>query len=371
MSEFQHTAPSFKKSHAKKKIWWVFVLGFCVVLIAEGVALWKRAPLWPISIFWKTEEMQEIVVREGMGGTAIAYELFDKHVINNASSFLEELTKEGADFRIKMGTYEFNGSNSVSDIVTQLTVGPNSDKGKLTIPEGKTVKETAAIVEKIFGISVDTFMEEAKASNFSDEYAFLQNVEDNSLEGFLYGSTYDFSGEEPSAADIIDAMLSQYQKMTESLDFKTAAEHIKTTYGVDMTEYDFVKLASIVQKEGKVESDYPQIASVFYNRLQVDMYLQSDATLAYQLGRSVTAEDLAQENLYNSYLVKGLPPTPICSPTFACLQAALEPVKSDNYYFFIYDKGTYSNHTFSKTYDEHQKAIEDANKNGDASFEVF
>lgn len=374
--EAKHTAPKHtapKPSAAQKlctyRVLWI-VIGalLALIVLVECAALAYRAPLWPVSALWKTDATQEIVVSEGMSATALAHDLFDKHVINNVPAFLEVLTKSGADAQIKIGTYEFSARDSEEAIVDQLTIGPNSAKGKLTVPEGMTVKETAATVEKALGIPQESFLEEAKASNFSNEFDFLSLAANDSLEGFLYGATYDFSGTDPNAHTVIETMLEKMQKVLQTLDFSAASAQIQEVYGLQMNEYDFIKLASIVQKEGKVTSDYPQIASTFYNRMQKGMYLQSDATLAYVLGRAATAEDLSRPDPYNSYLAAGLPPTPICSPTEQCLEAALNPPKTDYFYFFIYDNGSYSNHTFSKTYEEHLAAIQDANKEGGANF---
>lgn len=121
-------------------------------------------------------------------------------------------------------------------------------------------------------------------------------------------------------------------------------------------------LASIIEREAVTQDDRPLVASVFYNRLKQDMALQSDATMGYVLDREVTAEDLKTQSPYNTYLNKGLTPTPICTPSTASLKAALEPASTDYLYFFIVENGSYSNHSFSKTYEEHQQAIETAKK---------
>ena len=108
-----------------------------------------------------------------------------------------------------------------------------------------------------------------------------------------------------------------------------------------------------------------RVASVFYNRLYDDMYLQSDATLAYSLGREATAEELSSmtNDPYNTYAFKGLTPTPICSPGYASIKAAMDPAATNYYYFWI----TSDEHVFSETYDEHQQAIENAREREAAS----
>lgn len=370
MSETPNHAHIQKTRHAKKqgrkprRLIAVIVVALCVLGIAEGASVALRTPLWPVSALWKTSQDTEVVISQGEGGTALAYDLFDKHVISNVQAFLSELTQTGADAKLIPGTYVLNGSMSEADLVAQLLEGPNSSKGKFTVPEGYTVAQVAELAERTFGISKEAFLSAAKASRFKGEFSFLDEVNDDSLEGFLYGSTYDFSGATPSADEVIRAMLKQFEAKAGGLDYAAASARIKETYGVDMSEYTFINFASVLQQEGKTADDYRKIAGVFYNRLKDGMKLESDATLKYELGHAASAEELTVDSAYNSYTRQGLPPTPICSPSLDCIQAALNPEVSDNLYFLMYDDGVYSNHTFSKTYEEHLAAIEKARQEG-------
>ena len=185
---------------------------------------------------------------------------------------------------------------------------------------------------------------------------------DDSLEGFLWASTYDFSGKEVSADAVIRAMLDRYVTATASLDWQSGEAALKGAYGVDFDDYDVLILASVIEREAVTEQDRPLVSSVFYNRMRDGMPLQSDATMGYVTGGEVTADDLKKESPYNTYLNKGLPPTPICTPSIECVQAALNPQSTDYLYFLIIENGTYSNHTFSRTYDEHMAAIEQAKR---------
>lgn len=348
----------------KKRLVLLLLAALCVIGMAEGASVALRAPLWPVSAFWKTSQDTEVIISQGEGGTALAHDLFDKHIISNVQAFLAELTHAGADAKLIPGTYVLNGTMSEADLVAQLLEGPNSSKGKFTVPEGYTVTQVAELAERTLGISKEAFLSAAKASRFKEEFSFLDGVHDDSLEGFLYGSTYDFSGAAPSADEVIRTMLAQFEAKAGGLDYAGAAVHIKETYGIEMDEYTFINFASVLQQEGKTVDDYRKIAGVFYNRLKVGMNLQSDATLKYELGRAASAEELTVDSAYNSYTRPGLPPTPICSPSLDCIQAALDPEVSDNLYFLMYDDGVYSNHAFSKTYEEHLAAIEKARQEG-------
>ncbi len=220
--------------------------------------------------------------------------------------------------------------------------------------------KTAAYVQDALGIPADDFVAQAKASNYSSDYPFLSGAADDSLEGFLWASTYDFSGKEVSADAVIRAMLDRYVTATASLDWQSGEAALKGAYGVDFDDYDVLILASVIEREAVTEQDRPLVSSVFYNRMRDGMPLQSDATMGYVTGGEVTADDLKKESPYNTYLNKGLPPTPICTPSIECVQAALNPQSTDYLYFLIIENGTYSNHTFSRTYDEHMAAIEQA-----------
>ena len=302
----------------------------------------------------------EIQVAEGAGTDAIAQSLVDAGLVKDSATFTKAVMAQGAGQSLKPGTYRFAAGIPVTQIVEQLVEGPNTTSNRVTVPEGLTVAKTAAYVQDALGIPADDFVAQAKASNYSSDYPFLSGAADDSLEGFLWASTYDFSGKEVSADAVIRAMLDRYVTATASLDWQSGEAALKGAYGVDFDDYDVLILASVIEREAVTEQDRPLVSSVFYNRMRDGMPLQSDATMGYVTGGEVTADDLKKESPYNTYLNKGLPPTPICTPSIECVQAALNPQSTDYLYFLIIENGTYSNHTFSRTYDEHMAAIEQA-----------
>ncbi len=297
-----------------------------------------------------------VTIPEGSDASSIAKILMDAGVISDSSAFFKEVQSQRAESSMKSGSYDLMTGANLSELVRQLVAGPNSTSKRITLAEGLTVTQTASKVEGTLGISSDDFTNQAKASNYVGDYAFLSGVGNDSLEGFLYGSTYDFGDTEISADAVIRAMLDQYQANVASLDFATAEASIKEKYGVTVSDYDILTIASIIEREALTDDDRAKIASVLYNRLKAGMALQSDATMGYVTGGSVTADDLKTESPYNTYLNRGLPPTPICSPSLASIKAALAPADTNYYYFWI----TESEHVFSETYEEHQKAIANA-----------
>lgn len=298
----------------------------------------------------------EVTIPDGASGDTIAKALSEAHVIEDPKDYYAAVKKLNADMSLKPGTYSFKTGQDAASIVKQLMEGPNAGSDSLTIPEGLTISEVAARVHKAYpSISEEDFTNQAKASNYSADYSFLSDVNDDSLEGFLCPKTYNL-GENPTADTVIRAMLDQYKAEVKSLDFASAEAKIKDRYGIEMTDYDIINLASIVEREGLNAKQRAHVASVFYNRLAGKLdglrYLNSDATMMYVTGGEVTADDLQSDSPYNTYKHEGLPPTPICSPSLEAIKATLEPTDSDDLYFYITKDEEY----FSKTYEEHQQS---------------
>ncbi|MCI7439419.1 MAG: endolytic transglycosylase MltG [Coriobacteriaceae bacterium] len=295
----------------------------------------------------------EVVVPDGSSTSNIASILRDAGVISDASSFIQEVQRQNAEQKLKSGTYSLLTGSSVANVINQLVAGPNSTASTLQVPEGYTVAQIASLVEGRLGIPSSDFIAQAKASNYVADYPFLSEAAHDSLEGFLFPKTYDFAGKAVTADSVIRAMLTQYQTEVATLGLDGARQALETRYGRPFTNYDVLTMASIIEREALTDDDRALISSVFYNRLKANMPLQSDATLAYTLGREVTAVDLTQDDPYNTYTNMGLTPTPICNPGLASLAAAANPQDTGYYYFYI----TSSVHAFSETYEQHQQVI--------------
>lgn len=303
-------------------------------------------------------EAVTVSIPDGYGSGQIGELLLGAGVIDDIGEFHKEVLRQSAETSMKSGSYSFAPGLELSDVVALLVAGPNDLSSRITIPEGLSVSRTAELLEGQFGIPQDQFKEAAKASRFVGEYAFLGGVADDSLEGYLYPMTYDFSGQTPDSDTVIRKMLDQFSTSVDLADLDACRDAINAGYGLSLSSYDVLKVASIIEREATTDGDRPLVASVFYNRLRDGMPLQSDATMGYVVGREVTPEDLQQESPYNTYLNRGLPPTPICTPSSESLDAAKHPAQTGYYYFLIVEKDGYSNHTFSETYDQHLAAIQ-------------
>ncbi len=297
-----------------------------------------------------------VTIPDGASGDTIASILSENHIVENPKDYYAAVKKLNADMSLQPGTYSFTTLMDATKVVQQLIEGPNAGSDALTVPEGLTVDQVADRVAQAYGsISKNDFLNQAKASNYVNDYPFLKGAANDSLEGFLFPKTYSL-GKKPSADDVIRAMLDQFNTEYKSLDFAGCEAKIKERYGVGMSDYDIINLASIVEREGLNADQRAHVASVFYNRLAGKLdglrYLNSDATMMYVTGGEVTAADLQSDSPYNTYKHEGLPPTPICSPSLEALKATLEPTDSDDLYFYITQDEEY----FSKTYEEHQQS---------------
>ena len=297
-----------------------------------------------------------ITIPEGSGAGVVAQTLYENGLIADQSEFLAEVRRTEAEQRIKSGSYVITAGTDDSQIIELLTTGPNASTGQITVPEGYTVKQVAAAVEESLGISAEDFLAQAKASNYVEDFPFLEGVDPSydSLEGYLFPKTYNFSGEENLTPDtVIRAMLDQYQIEVASLDLSAAASSLSERYGIELSANDVLTMASIVEREAVTDEQRPKIASVFYNRLRDGMRLQSDATLTYSLGRAATADEInTLDDPYNTNLRDGLTPTPVCSPSLASIEAACKPADTNYFYFYI----TQDTEQFSETYEEHMQA---------------
>ena len=185
---------------------------------------------------------------------------------------------------------------------------------------------------------------------YAASYSFLADAGTNSLEGFLFPKTYAVA-DDATADSLVRMMLDQFQKETAGLDWSYPQSQ-------GLSIYDAVNLASIVEKESSGDEQIrAQVAAVFYNRLETTGepsygFLQSDATTAYEVGHDPTPEEVHAETPYSTYTNKGLPPTPICSPSLDCLKAVCAPdQESLGKYFFFYFEG--DSYYFTETYEDH------------------
>ena len=243
------------------------------------------------------------------------------------------LKLNGGNVKLKVGTYKFNGKLSKYEIIRKIKKSETNGV-RLTIPEGFTSKQVFARMEALELGSKEDIEKVLKEMDFPYPHP------NNNFEGYFYPETYIFP-ENVKTKQVVETILNEFLK-------KFPPEK----YPDKQKFYDNLKLASIVEAEVSDMADKPKVAGIFIKRLEIGMRLESDATLKYELGRQATRNELKSQNtVYNSYKVKGLPPTPIGNPPIETFRAVLNAEKTDNLFFFTHKGKTY----YSKTHEEHLK----------------
>jgi len=325
---------------------------FFVFLILEKEKRNLSSPISPGS-----NEKFTIEVKDGDNLKNVLSKLEEKGLIKNTSlSYITiKLTHKEPKVLLK-GVFEFEKNLSLFDVLEKIEEGESLKKGiRIIIKEGYDTNQIGEVLENFGLVKKEDFLLEisTKFQYYKEKFTFLSKhfPEAKSLEGFFFPDTYSFEYEE-TLESIISKMISNFEK--KALPYFEEFERSELS-SVLKTEYDALIFSSIVEKEtGRLE-DTPKIASVFLNRLKIDMFLQSDATLNYVLPtkkRQLSIEDLKSDSPYNSYKFKGLPPTPISNPGIHTIENSLNPEKTDFFFFFATEDLV--SH-FSKTYEEHMK----------------
>lgn len=290
-----------------------------------------------------SDEYKVIDIIEGMDSHKIAKLLAEEKLIKSQSAFLILARLNGSSRRLKAGKYKFNSKLSISQILRKLVHG-EVIRQHLVIPEGFTIAQIAQLWEKKdLGKSSD-FEQATRNPNLLQKY----HIEASTLEGYLFPNTYEVTYS-TTPEMFIELMLREFNhKFTNKL--RQEADNL----GISV--HEVVTLASIIEKESKVDYERPIISAVFHNRLRRGWKLQADPTVLYALGnpkRNLTRDDLKSDSPYNTYIHKKLPPGPICNPGIASIIAAVRPDKTPYMYFVAMGNGT---HYFSRTLNEHRNA---------------
>ncbi len=284
-------------------------------------------------------------IRRGQSFDAVAGSLEDKGVIEHPWKFSLIARYSGHDKTIRYGEYRISPGMTPMDILERFSRG-DVVLHRVTIPEGFGMRQIANRMAQAELCDAERFMELAT----DPEFVSAMGIPAETLEGYLYPDTYFFE-RNPSAETVIRAMVRRFDE-TFTGQWKERAEALG--YNV----HEIVTLASIIEKETGNPEERAKVSSVFHNRLNRNMRLDSDPTVIYGIedfdGR-IRTRHLRAHTPYNTYVQRGLPPGPIASPGFESLHAALYPDETD-YLFFVAKSG--NEHYFSKTYNEHRRAVQ-------------
>ena len=262
-------------------------------------------------------------VKKGDSFSSLASRLKSQKIIKSVL-FFDIYIRIHSNFVLLPGLYSFRHGESDAEVVATLKRGPN--EFKLTVIPGMTLDQIAEQIGKIPGHNAGQFLKAASTQRYISP--FLPKGSHN-LEGLLSPDTY-FVLPDESNHQVIQEMLDQTAIVAGQ-----AGLHSNTNAN-SVTPYQELIVASLIQREALVLSDYAKVARVIYNRLAIPMNLQFDSTVLYGLGLtsgSPTLGDLSTYTPYNTYVNSGLPPTPISAPSFQAIRAALDPAPGPWIYF--------------------------------------
>lgn len=311
---------------------------FFIVMGISGIYMFREG-----NAVERKDKHIKIVVSSGMRAKEIGSLLESKGVISNSNRFWLMAKLNGNEKKFMAGKYNFHEGMKTEAVLAKLVEG-EVDELEFVIPEGFTVKDIAKRLDEEGIVEEEEFLAKAKA------FCPFDYIEKNAeasyyIEGFLFPAKYKVTNE-ATTEDILNMMSNAFdERLTD--DMKKRAEEL------DISVYELVTLASLVEKEAKYKEDQAVIAQVFFKRLEIGMPLQSDATLQYLMDapkEDVTISDTKLDSPYNTYQNYGLPPGPVANPGLDAINAVLYPSDTD-YLYFVADRDGH-NH-FTNTYSAH------------------
>ncbi len=286
-------------------------------------------------------------VNPGQSLKSVANELEEQGLITDAGKLYWYGRFKSADKKIRVGEYAISPNMTPIEILAIITSGKSLER-PITVTEGMNIFEIAEVVDKQGVIKGQDFLATVKNATLARELSG-ENV--STLEGYLFPETYNIT-KYTDAKELVRMMVSRFNDVYE-----------KTVPKITLTRAQLVTLASIIEKETGAPEERPVISSVFHNRMQKGMRLQTDPTVVYGIfaatgkwDKNISRADLLNDTPYNTYTRGGLPPGPISNPGRESLLAAAHPARTDFLYFVSKNDGT---HVFTPTYEAHVNAVKE------------
>ena len=332
-----------------------FVFLLILLLILGGVGFWGYQKLTefvdtPVNV---TQD-QLLTIERGTTGSKLAALLEQEKILDHADLLPWLLKLQPQLNKVKAGTYSLTGVKTLQDLLDMINSGKEAQFSVKFI-EGKTFKEWRKNLENA------PHLKQTLQGKTDKEIMALLDIpavakavyEWNNMDGWLYPDTYNYT---PNSTDL-ELLKRSTTRLQKALDkaWNERDENLPLT-----DPYQMLILASVVEKETGIAAERPQVASVFINRLKANMKLQTDPTVIYGMGERYTGnirkKDLETMTPYNTYMIEGLPPTPIAMVSESALQAVAHPAKTDFYYFVADGSG---GHKFTRNLNEHNKAVQE------------
>lgn len=335
------------------KLAFVFALALAVVVVTQRNLTSRLEASQPPP---GTPVVFEVTPDESIDN--IATRLKEAGLIRSPTYFSLRVRLSNADTRIRAGRFTLYTGMSVNEIIRTLTTAPGVQVVRVRFQEGWRAEEYADELVRV-GILSDPqpFLDALAVSRWQNRFPFLRDVPPNStVEGFLFPDTYEFRID-ANPDEIIETLLTNFDRRVPEED-RARAQALGRPF------YQVLIIASVVEREAVIPEERPLIAGVFYNRLRENMPLQADPTVQYALGKPGdwwpvlnNVGDLAAiTSPYNTYRNAGLPPSPICNPGRAAIEAAFAPSETEYLYFVAKNDGS-GGHVFARTYEEHIRNI--------------
>ncbi|WGG44321.1 endolytic transglycosylase MltG [Rossellomorea sp. DA94] len=332
----------------------------CLVIIIGGTGiggyLYVNSALKPVDP--DNTKTVKVDIPIGSGVSSIGKILEDKGIVKNSTVF-KYYVKFNNEAGFQAGSYDLTPSMTLNEIVNSLKTGKVMRKAefKITIPEGLQLDQIAEIIAEKSPYKKDEIEKKLNDKKWleqlKEEYPELITDEifkkeiKRPLEGYLYPATYPFYEKKPSLDTILKKMIAQTNEVL--------AQYQEAMAANEYTPHELLTLSSLIEEEATEKADRGKISSVFYNRMEEGMPLQTDPTVLYALGKhkdKTVYKDLEVESPYNTYQVKGLPPGPIANAGLSSIEAALQPEDTEYYYFLAASNGSVY---YSETLDEHNE----------------
>lgn len=316
-----------------KKLKYLVLTAFIILVVAF---FWFNSPV-------DNGNQLMLEVKKGWNFHKVGNILLKNNIIRSKNFFIFLTKIMGKSRELKTGIYRLSDMQSCIRIIKILTHGEIANK-VFTIPEGYNMFQIAQLLEKNNIISEQKFLELCRNKKILRRF----NINAQTAEGFLFPDTY-YVPYDIDAQSLIEIILTNFFKRVNKLYLARMKE-------VGYTLEEMITIASLVEWEAQMDFERPIIAAVFLNRLKKNLNLASCATVLYALGKHKSRllfKDLKEDSPYNTYIYKGLPPTPICNPGINSILAVLYPAKVDYLYFVSRKNGR---HYFARTYKEHLKA---------------
>jgi UPF0755 protein len=339
-------------------------IGF--VLLGDSTPIQLGAITDPLAPMDPEDAAKQVVtVPQGASAAEIGNDLQQRGLVRSALVFRVAVEQAGVGSNLAAGDYELSRSMSMQEIIQVLARGQVKRGLVATIPEGWRSEQIADRLEATGFASREDFLKAVGTPDSVPASSLLPAPQPPRLEGFLFPDTYEVP--QPVAGTRAAEMMVRM--------FQQRLGNTLQSNETNLSPYQVLILASIVEREARVASERPTIASVYLNRLAAKLPLQADPTVQYALASrdgpraatynywktDLTPADLQIDSPYNTYRSPGLPPGPICNPGEQSIRAVLQPAKTDYLYFVATTDGS-GEHLFARTLDEHNANVARVNR---------